>query len=235
MKMNKRYVWVWGLFFLVLSALTGRASADEATVEAPDALVKRVSQEIIDLATSDKQIQAGNRRRILEVVNEKILPHADFQRATALAVGRHWRTATPEQKEKLSKEFRDLLMYTYAGAMSQIKKGYPMEFLPLHAEPGAKDVEVRFQVRRRERSAEPIRVSYRMTKAPDGWKIYDVNVLGVWMSEAYRNTFSAEIARGGIDGLIQALQEKNKQLAANSDAAAVKAVPSPAAPPSLGG
>jgi phospholipid transport system substrate-binding protein len=227
--MKKHGFWLLGIFLLACSIFAGRAVAEEA----PDVMVKRVSQEIINLATSDKEIQAGNRKRILEVVNEKILPHADFRRATALAVGRHWRTATPEQKERLIKEFRDLLMYTYAGAMSQIKKGYPLEFLPMRAEPGAKDVEVRFQVRRRERSAEPISVSYRMTRSPDGWKIYDVNVLGVWMSEAYRNTFSSEINRGGIDGLIQALEEKNKKLAANADASATKALPT--VPPPLGG
>lgn len=232
MEMKKYYFsWVWSIFFLALSVLSHHAIAQNTPQEPPDVLVKRVSQEIIDLATNDKDIQAGNRRRILEVVNEKILPHADFRRATALAVGRHWRTATPEQKERLIKEFRDLLMYTYAGAMSQIKKGYPLEFLPMRAEPEAKDVEVRFQVRRRERSAEPIRVSYRMTKSPDGWKIYDVNVLGVWMSEAYRNTFSSEIARGGIDGLIQALEQKNRQLAASSNPSPPKDVP---LAPSLG-
>ncbi|WP_132258511.1 ABC transporter substrate-binding protein [Paucimonas lemoignei] len=223
--MKKYYSWMAGMLFLAAMAVSAQLSAQDATQEPPDVLVKRVSQEIIDLATSDKDIQAGNRKRILEVVNQKILPHADFQRATALAVGRHWRTATPEQKTRLIKEFRDLLMYTYAGAMSQIKKGYPLEFLPLRAEPDATDVEVRFQVRRRERSAEPIRVSYRMAKTPEGWKIYDVNVLGVWMSEAYRNTFSSEIARGGIDGLIQALEQKNRQLAAIGGPAVVKEGP----------
>ncbi|RJG02554.1 ABC transporter substrate-binding protein [Noviherbaspirillum sedimenti] len=198
------------------SAFASLASAQEA----PDVLVKRVSQEIIDLATSDKEIQAGNRQRILAVVNEKILPHADFRRATALAVGRHWRGATPEQQERLISEFRDLLMYTYAGAMSQIKKGYPLRFLPLRVEPNADEVEVRFEVRRPQRSAEPIRVSYRMAKSADGWKIYDVNVVGVWMSEAYRNTFTSEINRGGIAGLIETLAEKNKSLAASAKASA---------------
>ncbi len=188
--------------------------------EAPDALVKRVSEEIIELATSDKEIQAGNRQRILAVVKEKILPHADFRRATALAVGRHWRAATPEQKEQLVSEFRTLLLYTYAGAMSQIKPGYPLDFLPLRAEPDATEVVVRFKVRRPQRSAEPISVSYRLAKSPDGWKIYDVNVLGVWMSETYKSSFSSEINRSGIDGLIQVLSEKNKTLAArNGDAA----------------
>lgn len=232
MDMKKHAFWLMGMFFLVFSMMASRAAAQEA----PDALVKRVSQEIIDLATSDEEIQAGNRKRILQVVNEKILPHADFRRATALAVGHHWRKATPEQQERLAEEFRDLLMYTYAGAMSQIKEDYPLEFLPVRSEPGANDVEVRFQVRRPERSAEPIRVSYRMTRAPDGWKIYDVNVLGVWMSEAYRNTFSSEIARGGINGLIQTLDAKNRKLAANADASATRIHPTAPAPiQSLGG
>lgn len=202
---------------LAVTAFASQASAQEA----PDTLVKRVSQEIIHLAVADKQIQAGNRQRILAVVNEKILPHADFRRATALAVGRHWRAATPAQQDRLIKEFRDLLMYTYAGAMSQIKEDYPLKFLPLRSEPDATEVEVRFEVvQRRQRSGEPIRVSYRMAKTPDGWKIFDVNVVGVWMSEAYRNTFSSEINRGGIDGLITALEDKNKKLAASAEQSA---------------
>lgn len=197
---------------LVALACAGLAQAQEA----PDALVKRVSEEVIEIATNDQQIQAGDRQRILTVVEEKIVPHADFERATALTVGRHWRTATPEQKEKLIQEFRSLLMYTYAGAMSQIKKGYPLVFLPLRAGPDADEVVVRFEVRRPQRSAEPIRVSYRLAKSADGWKIFDVNILGVWMSESYKNSFNSEINRTGIDGLIQALTEKNKKLAAGS-------------------
>lgn len=216
--MRKVYFWVVmvACVLYAASAFARLASAQEA----PDVLVKRVSQEIIDLAIADREIQAGNRKRILTVVNEKILPHADFRRATALAVGRHWREATPEQKERLVSEFRALLMYTYAGAMSQIKEGYPLHFLPLRVEPNSDEVEVRFEVKRRQSSAEPIRVSYRMAKSADGWKIYDVNVVGVWMSEAYKNTFSTEINRAGIDGLIATLEEKNKNLAASAEASA---------------
>ncbi len=216
MRNYKFWNWALAAMFVAGSGLAGTAAAQEA----PDVLVKRVSEEIIQIATNDKEIQAGNRKRILAVVEEKILPHADFQRATALAVGRHWRNATPEQKQRVVNEFRTLLMYTYAGAMSQIKKGYPLEFLPLRAEPDATEVVVRFQVRRPQRSAEPISVSYRLTKSPDGWKIYDVNVLGVWMSENYKNTFSAEINRTGMDGLIQALADKNRQLATRDSEAA---------------
>jgi len=219
MKKYHYYLMVLVATVFAASAFAARATAQDA-LEAPDALVKRVSKEIIDLATSDKEIQAGNRKRILAVVNEKILPHADFQRATALAVGRHWREATPEQKERLISEFRDLLMYTYAGAMSQIKEDYPLQYLPVRAAPGATEVEVRFQVQRPRHNAEPIRVSYRMAKSPEGWKIYDVNVVGVWMSEAYKNTFAAEISRGGIDGLIATLAEKNRVLAVRAEESA---------------
>lgn len=213
MHMKKIYSRWLAMLSITLTALTcaGLVQAQEA----PDALVKRVSEEVIEIATSDKQIQAGDRQRIISVVEEKILPHADFERATALTVGRHWRSATPEQKERLIQEFRSLLMYTYAGAMSQIKKGYPLVFLPLRQGPDADEVVVRFEVRRPQRSAEPIRVSYRLAKSSDGWKIFDVNVLGVWMSESYKNTFTSEINRSGIDGLIQALSEKNKKLAGN--------------------
>ncbi len=209
----------WRLYFLfacLLALLAPRANA--ATEEAPDVMIQRISKEIIHIATTDKEIQAGNRQRIMTVVEEKILPHADFNRATALVMARHWRTATPEQKERLTKEFRNLILHTYAGTMSQIKEEYPLKFLPMRSEPGDTDVVVRFEVRR-PRASEPVRVSYRVGQTPDGWKIYDVNVLGAWMSETYKNSFSTEISKSGIDGLIQVLVEKNKKLAAGGAAA----------------
>lgn len=185
--------------------------------EAPDALVKRITQEVMDTARTDKAIKAGDRQRIHELVESKIVPHVDIERATALAVGRHWREATPQQREQLIKEFRALLLYTYAGGLAQIRD-QKLIFKPLRADPADTEVEVRFEVRK-QRSAEPVQVSYRLYKAPDGWKVYDVNVLGVWLGQTYRSSFSAEVERGGIDGLILTLQEKNKQLAFSPAAA----------------
>lgn len=195
------------VFLLLLVSACGLAAAQEA----PDALIRRVSQEVMDIARNDPAIQAGDRRRIHAVVEAKILPHLDFQRGTALTMGRNWREATPEQRERLSAEFRNLLLYTYAGAMSQIKD-QTMTFRPLRMEPSDTNVEVRSEVRL-PRRPEPVEVSYRLRKTASGWKIYDVNVMGAWLSETYRTTFASEISRGGIDGLIRTLEEKNRQLA----------------------
>jgi len=195
------------LVFLLLIAACGLVRAGEA----PDALIRRVSQEVMDIARNDPAIQAGDRQRIHAVVEEKILPHLDFQRGTALTMGRNWREATPEQRQKLAAEFRKLLLYTYAGAMSQIKD-QTMTFRPLRRDPSDTDVEVRSEVRM-PRRPEPVEVSYRLHKSASGWKIYDVNVMGAWLSETYRTTFASEINKGGIDGLIRTLEEKNRQLA----------------------
>ena len=185
-----------------------------AAEEAPDAMIKRISQDVLDAAKSDKEIQSGNQKRVLDLVEAKILPHVDFQRMTALATGRFWRQATPEQQKQLTDEFRDLLVYTYSGAISQVKD-QKLEFKPLRADPSATEVEVRSQVIQ-PRGGDPIQLNYRLEKTPSGWKIYDVNVLGAWLVETYKGNFAAEISRGGIDGLIKTLAERNKRLAASA-------------------
>ena len=195
------------VFVLLFAALCGLAGAQEA----PDALIRRVSQEVMDIARNDPAVQAGDRKRIYALVEARILPHLDFQRGTALTMGRNWRQATPEQRQKLAEEFRNLLLHTYAGAMSQIRD-QTMTFRPLRMDPADTDVEVRSEVRM-PRRPEPLEVSYRLHKSPTGWKIYDVNVMGAWLSETYRTTFASEVDRGGIDGLIRTLEEKNRQLA----------------------
>ncbi|MBP0600047.1 ABC transporter substrate-binding protein [Herbaspirillum sp. LeCh32-8] len=195
------------------SALTfaGAASAQEA----PDALVKRISSEVLDTAKSDKDIQAGNNGRIMQLVEQKILPYVDFERMTQLAAGRFWRQASPEQQKQLITEFRSLLVFTYSGALSQVRD-QKIEFKPLRASPADTEVEVNSQVIS-SRGGEPIQLSYRLEKKADGWKLYDVNVLGAWLVEAYKGTFANEINKGGIDGLIKALSDKNKQLAARAN------------------
>jgi phospholipid transport system substrate-binding protein len=184
-----------------------------AAQEAPDALVKRISQEVLDLVKADKEIQAGNQKRVLDLVEAKILPHVDFQRMTALAAGRNWREATPEQQKQLISEFRALLVYTYSGAISQIKD-QKVEFKPMRGDLSDTEVEVRSEVV--QPRGEPIQLNYRLEKLPAGWKIYDVNVLGAWLVETYKSSFTAEIGKGGIDGLIKVLSEKNKKLAASA-------------------
>lgn len=195
------------LTFGVLAFAAGSVAAQEA----PDALVKRISQEVLDAAKSDKDIQAGNQKKILELVESKILPYVDSQRMTALAAGRYWREATPEQKKRLSEEFRDLLIYTYSGAIAQIRD-QKLEFKPFRGDAADTEVEVRSQVI--QPRGEPIQLNYRLAKEGTGWKIYDVNVMGAWLVESYKNSFSTEISKNGLDGLIKVLSDKNKRLAA---------------------
>lgn len=191
-------------------AMTFAATATAAAHEAPDVLVKRISEEVMAIAKSDKEIQSGNSRRVQEIVEEKILPHVDFQRMTSLAAGRHWREATPDQRKQLTTEFRSLLVYTYSGAISQIRD-QKLEYRPMRADPADTEVIVNTQVL--QSRGEPIQLSYRLAKSPNGWKIYDINVLGAWLVETYKSSFASEIGKTGIDGLIKTLSEKNKKLA----------------------
>ncbi len=203
------------LFSRFVIALMASLSIGGAALaqEAPDQLVKRLSQEILDLAKNDKEIQAGNQKRVYDMVESKILPYIDFPRMTSLAAGKSWREATPEQQKQLTNEFRTLLVFTYSGAISQIKD-QRVEFKPLRAAPEDTEVEVRSQVI--QSRGEPIQLNYRLEKLATGWKIYDINVLGAWLVETYKGSFSAEISKSGIDGLIKTLVEKNKKLAAAS-------------------
>jgi phospholipid transport system substrate-binding protein len=194
------------------------AAAPSAT-EAPDALVKRISAEVLDTAKTDKDIQAGNQKKVMDLVEAKILPYVDFQRMTALAAGRFWRDASPEQQKQLSTEFRTLLIFTYSGALSQVKNE-TVEFKPMRADPADPEVEVRSQVN--VPRGEPIQLNYRLAKTPAGWKIFDINVLGAWLVETYKGNFAAEIGKTGIDGLIKKLAERNKQLANKPIKAAAK-------------
>ena len=193
-------------------AFTAFAVAAPAPVssEAPDALVKRISNDVIETAKADKDIQAGNINKVTALVDAKILPYVDFQRMTALAAGRFWRDATPAQKTALSNEFRTLLIHTYSGALSQIKNE-TVEFKPMRADPADTEVEVRSLVN--VPRGEPIQLNYRLAKGPSGWKIFDINVLGAWLVETYKGTFATEIGKGGIDGLVKKLAERNQQLA----------------------
>ena len=181
-----------------------------AADEAPDQMVKRISQEIIDLAKSDKEIQAGNQKRVYDMVESKILPYIDFQRMTSLAAGKNWRDATPDQQQQLIKEFRTLLVFTYSGAITQIKD-QRIEFKPMRAAADDTEVEVRSQVI--QSRGDPIQLNYRLAKSATGWKIYDINVLGAWLVETYKGTFTEAISKTGIDGLIKTLSDKNKKLA----------------------
>jgi phospholipid transport system substrate-binding protein len=195
---------------IATAAATVAFSTSAIAAEAPDALVKRISADVIDTVKADKDIQAGNRNKIMDLVNSKILPHVDAEKMTQQAAGRFWRQATPEQQKQLIKEFTNLLVYTYSGALSQIKNE-TVEFKPFRAEANATDVEVRSQVN--VARGEPITLNYRLSNGPQGWKIYDINVLGAWLVQTYTSTFASEIGKTGIDGLIKKLAERNQQLA----------------------
>jgi phospholipid transport system substrate-binding protein len=188
---------------LVMSVATVIAVAQTAT---PDALIKQVSSEVIDTIKGDKTLQSGDVSKIISLVDAKVMPHVNFQRMTASAVGRNWRTASPEQQKRLQEEFKTLLVRTYAGALTQVKD-QTVQLKPLRAAAEDTEVVVRTEVKGK---GEPIQLDYRLEKADAAWKIYDVNVLGVWLVEQYRGQFAQDISSGGIDGLITKLAERNK-------------------------
>jgi phospholipid transport system substrate-binding protein len=181
-----------------------------AADESPDLLIKRVSSEVLDKIKIDKTVQAGDMTRVMSLVDSQIMPNVNFTRMTASAVGRSWRQATPEQQKKLQDEFKTLLIRTYSGALAQVKD-QTVNVKPLRAEAADTEVVVRTEVLGR---GDPIQLDYRLEKAATGWKIYDLNVLGIWLVETYRTQFAQEINAKGIDGLIAALSERNKSNAA---------------------
>ena len=196
-----------GLGWLALPVL----AADEA----PDALIKRLSADVLANIKSDKSIQAGEVNRIIALVDAKIMPVVNFQRMTASAVGPAWRQATPEQQQRLQSEFKILLVRTYAGALAQVDD-LEISVKPLRASADDKEVVVRTEVKGR---GDAIQLEYRMEKTPGegaGWKIYNLNVLGVWLVETYRTQFAQEINAKGINGLIATLSERNKTNAKKS-------------------
>jgi phospholipid transport system substrate-binding protein len=188
---------------LLLAALALPALAQEA----PDAMVKRVSGEVLQVVRSDPKVQAGDQQRIREVVETKLLPHFDFERMTALAMGRNWAKASPEQKTQLVDQFRTLLVRTYSGALTQYRDQV-MEYKPMRSDAGATDVTVRTEVIRPGQA--PVQIDYGMAKTPSGWKAYDVIVGGVSLVTNYRDEFNEQIKSGGVDGLIKTLGDKNK-------------------------
>jgi phospholipid transport system substrate-binding protein len=200
--MLKRRTWL-GALMVSLSAGSWSVWASE---EAPDALVKRISGEVMAAVKADPAIQAGDVNRIIALVDGMIMPNVNFSRMTASAVGRFWRQATPEQQKQLQDEFKTLLVRTYAGALGEVKD-QTVSFRPLRARPEDTEVVVRSEVRGR---GDPIQLDYRLEKTPAGWKIYDLNVLGVWLVETYRTQFAQEINAKGIDGLIAMLAQRNK-------------------------
>jgi phospholipid transport system substrate-binding protein len=195
-----------------IGSLAFGSLAVQAQIQAPEALVKQVSSEVIDTVKADKSLQQGDVSKIMALVDTKVMPHVNFRRMTAAAVGRYWRQASPEQQERLMAEFKQLLVRTYSGALKEVKD-QSVELRPMRGRPEDTEVIVRTEVKG---SGQPIQLDYRLEKQAEGWKIYDVNVLGVWLVENYRNSFAQEISAGGIDGLIQKMAERNRSAAAKS-------------------
>jgi phospholipid transport system substrate-binding protein len=200
-----------GALVVALLAVALVAAAPSLAQEAPDALVKRVSQDVLATIKGDPLIQAGNEARIREVIEAKLVPNFDFTRMTALAAGRNWRAATPEQQRRLTDEFRTLLVRTYSGALNQYRNE-TIDYKPLRMNPADVDVTVRTLVMKP--SGSPVQIDYNLEKKAEGWKAYDVIVGGVSLVTNYRDEFNDQIAKGGIDGLVKTLADRNRGVAA---------------------
>ena len=186
------------------------------SVEGPDALVQRIATDVIAAVKADPAIQAGDIKKVMLLVDAQIMPHVNFTRMTASAVGRFWRQATPEQKQRILAEFKTLLVRTYSGALAQVKE-QTLRMKPSRASASDPEVVVRSEVAGK---GDPIQMDYRLEKTDAGWKIYDVNVMGVWLVQNYRGQFEQEINAKGLEGLIASLAERNRSNAAETAAPA---------------
>ena len=206
--MSFRYFKQLGVQLMLLGGALLGASA-WAQDEAADVFIKRMSTEVLDVIKADKSMRSADISKVVALVDTRIMPHVDFQRMTASAIGPGWRQATPEQQKRLQEEFKILLVRTYAGALSQISDQV-IALKPLRAAPEDKEVVVRSEVRG---SGEPIQLDYRLEKTPGqgtGWRIFNINVMGVWLVETYKSQFAQEINAKGVDGLIESLAARNK-------------------------
>ena len=193
-----------------LLLIVGSALAQTSDQLSPDGLIKTVVSDVMASVKSDPEIQKGNIPRIVDLVEKKIVPYTDMRRTTEMAMGPNWKKASPEQQTQLVSEFKSLLIRTYSGALSQLRD-QTVQFKALRAAPDDKEVVVKTVVLGR---GDPVPLDYRLEKTANGWKVYDMNIMGVWLVEAYRNQFANQISQNGIEGLIKFLQERNKQLAA---------------------
>jgi len=207
MNSNRLAAWIVAAVFAI-----GVSNVQAQAIKPPDVLIKEVSSDVLDTVKADNTIRAGDVQKVIALVDSKVMPYVDFQRMTASAVGRYWRQATPEQQKRLQDEFKILLVRTYSGALAQVKD-QTVQLKPMRSSPEDTEVVVRSEVRGK---GDPIQLDYRLEKTPSGWKIYDVNVLGVWLVENYRNSFAQEIGANGVDGLIAKLAERNKAAAGGS-------------------
>jgi len=200
------------LFFSLLRGVFLLLSVSAfAQVDSPDALIKKMTDEVLIIVRHDKDIQNGNSKKAIELVETKVLPNFNFQHMTALAMGRDWNKATPEQKKRLTEEFKTLLVRTYSNALTGYKD-QTVRFKPTKMQSGDTDVDVKTEIL--QPGSKPIQLDYSMEKLAEGWKVYDVVVAGVSLVSNYRNTFNQEVRANGVEGLIQMIDAKNKQLEA---------------------
>ena len=212
MKSYKRITQYLITGLLLISSAVFAQTPDQAT--APDALIKMVVTDVMSSVKSDPDIQKGNIPKVVDLVEKKIVPYTDMRRTTEMAMGPNWKKATPEQQNQLVMEFKNLLIRTYSGALSQLRD-QTVQFKALRAAPDDKEVVVKTVVIGR---GDPVPLDYRLEKTDKGWKVYDMNIMGVWLVEAYRNQFANQISQNGIDGLVKFLQDRNKQLASTKPA-----------------
>ena len=190
--------------------------------DAPDVLIRTLSTDVLARIKADAAMQAGDMAKISALVDQTIMPYVNFQRMTASAVGRPWRTATPAQQKQIQDEFKTLLLRTYAGALSQVRN-QTVDVKRLRAAPTDKEVTVKSELKSSGNS--PVSLDYRLEKTAEGWRVYDMNVMGVWLIETYRADFASAVNAGGIDNLIAKLSERNKSNANTSTNTAAKAKP----------
>jgi len=202
---------------LMCGALIGAPVLAQSAASAPDALAKTVTDEVVAILRADKDAYTGNPAKVIELIETKVLPHFNFVRMTQLAVGKNWRRASAQQRDALVEQFRTLLVRTYATAFTAYRD-QTIQYRPLRMRPEDDDVVVRSQIMRH--GGPPVAVDYNMEKAKNGWKVYDVTIEGVSLVQNYRSTFNNEVQRAGIDGLISALDNKNRQLAQKTQGAA---------------
>ncbi len=201
---------LFAAFVSFSNAGVAQQAANNVDTTNPDAMIKTVTGQVLDTLRTDKSIKSGDINRITQVVNQQILPYTDFRRTTQLAMGRAWRTATPEQQNQMVEQFKMLLIRTYAGALSQFRD-QQIQFKPFRAAPTDTDVVVRSAV---VNNGQPVELDYRLYKTPEGWRVYDLNVAGAWLIQAYQQQFQEKISQGGVQGLIDFLTQRNEQLAA---------------------
>ena len=208
--MQKQCALVVASVFSSLFLMAGMALAQTPDQSTPDGLIKTVVSDVMASVKSDPEIQKGSIPRIVDLVEKKIVPYTDMRRTTEMAMGPNWKKATLEQQTQLVFEFKNLLIRTYSGALSQLRD-QTVQFKALRAAPDDQEVVVKTVVLGR---GDPVPLDYRLEKTTNGWRVYDMNIMGVWLVEAYRNQFANQISQNGIDGLVKFLQERNKQLAA---------------------